>query len=135
MKYYHPRKVQNMEKKIELIKIICNCCGKIFSMCRSCYRNNCYCSVECRKSGLRESRKMAQKKYRKTEKGKKQHAAGEKRRRSRKKTGQKKTVAKSRSCMCIMMKLVQIFKKKTQAKCEICGIEGEVVEKFSKRGY
>ncbi|KPA11400.1 hypothetical protein MHK_008398 [Candidatus Magnetomorum sp. HK-1] len=125
-----------MKKKTEIIKIECSCCGKIFYKCRRCYRNNRYCSEECKKSGLRESLNMAQKKYRKTEKGKKQHAESEKRRRSRKKTKKnKKTLKKYQSCMCMMMKLVQKFKKKTKAKCQNCGIEGEVVEKFSKRGY
>jgi len=122
------------KNKKEIIKIECSCCGKIFYKCRRCYRNNRYCSEECKKAGLRESRKMAQNKYRNTEKGKKQHSESEKRRRLRKKK-QKKIMKKNKSCMCMMMKLVQKFKKKTKAKCKSCGIEGEVVDEFSKRGY
>ena len=122
------------KNKTETIRIECRCCGKIFYKCRSCYRNNCYCSEECKKSGLRECRNMAQKKYRKTEKGKKQHAESEKKRRLRKNKS-KKILKKYQSCMCIMMKLTQKFKKKTKAKCQNCGIEGDVVDEFSKRGY
>jgi hypothetical protein len=33
-----------------------------------------------------------------------------------------------------MMKLVQEYTKETRAKCQNCGIEGEVVEKFLKSG-
>lgn len=37
--------------------------------------------------------------------------------------------------MCIMMNLLQKYKRETKAKCQSCEIEGEVMEKFSKRGY
>lgn len=123
------------KNKIEIIRLECSCCGKIFYKCRRCYRNNCYCSEKCRKSGLRECQKKAKKIYRKTEKGKKQHAASEKKRRSKKKRLIKQPLKKYQSCMCIMMNLLQKYKRETKAKCQSCEIEGEVMEKFSKRGY
>jgi hypothetical protein len=82
-----------------------------------------------------ECQKKAKKIYRKTEKGKKQHAASEKKRRSKKKRLIKQPLKKYQSCMCIMMNLLQKYKRETKAKCQSCEIEGEVMEKFSKRGY
>ena len=62
-------------------KVKCRWCGKIFFVCRCCWRGQGYCSDECRGSSKRKAHQEAQKKYRQTQKGKNQHCEAENRRR------------------------------------------------------
>ena len=45
------------------VQIGCSCCGRMFAICKSCYRNQKYCSDECRKAGYQERHRIAQRKY------------------------------------------------------------------------
>jgi len=124
-----------------LIGIPCACCGDIFFMCRSCYRNHKYCSNWCRKTKQLELHRIRQKNYRQTKCGRLNHQDDEKRRRK----GQKKkkhgccNYKTDRKC-CIYMdnqtfeeiKSVLVGKVRT---CNKCGCTGKVVFNFPKRGY
>ena len=76
---------------IEALQIFCGCCGRIFGVCRDCYRGHKYCSDACRTAGYYQNRRKAQSNYRQTGKGKEQHSESEKRRRERKKTELKRS--------------------------------------------
>lgn len=41
----------------------CKCCGKIFVICKHCYRGHKYCTDSCRVEGYELSRKRARNKY------------------------------------------------------------------------
>jgi len=41
-------------------------CGRIFCICRSCYRGQCYCSFHCRHTARRRQLKAANLRYRRT---------------------------------------------------------------------
>jgi hypothetical protein len=56
-------------------QITCPLCGNHFYICKSCYRGHVYCSKDCSKEGRRLSKKIANKKYRKSLKGIKKQAA------------------------------------------------------------
>ncbi|QTA77847.1 Uncharacterized protein dnl_53440 [Desulfonema limicola] len=119
-----------------LLKIFCKCCGILFYICRCCYRGHVYCGPECRKAGYRETRKAAQEKYRKTEKGKKQHRNAENRRRYRVNKESRVVQAVVKTCICLKKIIASIFNKdKTQPVCNYCGKEGTGVNKFPKRSY
>jgi len=126
-------------KPSPLLWICCNCCGAVFHLCSCCYRGQVYCSQKCRTAGYRQIHSEAQKQYRQTEKGKKQHCEAEKRRRKRSKSAGiiEKTISKT--CMCLSMILQFLFKKDVneegQTKCSICGKPGISVDAFPRRGY
>jgi hypothetical protein len=44
-------------------------CGAIFWICRSCDRGHCYCSDHCRSKAIREQRRAANLRHRKTPEG------------------------------------------------------------------
>jgi hypothetical protein len=113
---------------IEALKIFCACCGRIFGVCRDCYRGHKYCSDACRIAGYHQSRLKAQNNYRQTGKGKKQHSESEKRRRKRKKTELKRIRvigAIKKACMCFSMTIKSLFKnydpERGKGNCLICG--------------
>ncbi len=113
---------------IEALKIFCICCGRIFGVCRVCYRGQKYCSDACRKAGYHQNRLKAQSNYRQTAKGKKQHSESEKRRRQRKKAELTRTRVIGRlkkACMCFSMRIKSIFKnydpERGKGNCSICG--------------
>ena len=56
----------------------------VFPVCRSCFRGQVYCSDQCREQARTEQRRQAQRRYRKTEKGRKAHRNAERRRRIKK---------------------------------------------------
>ena len=130
-----------MSCQINILKIYCNCCGKIFYMCRRCYRGHCYCSLECRISGYLQSHRDAQAKYRKTPKGKEQHRSAEERRRDRKENNNKWIQLFKQSCMCLSMVLKSLYKsdqieeKEHIGYCDKCGQQGIIVDEFPPRGY
>jgi len=128
-----------MNCKMLLLKIYCGCCGKIFFICGCCFRGQKYCCDECRIAGYRQVHLEAQKKYRLTDKGKKQHSESEKRRRLRKKQKGKLTTAMHKICMCLAMILKSLFYDEDDGKktghCQICGTKGKIVHEFPSRGY
>ncbi len=77
---------------LQLIKIVCKNCGMPFYVCRSCYHRQAYCCEQCRSIKQREKRRIARKKYRKSDKGKKVRREAENRRRKRLKEKKKKNV-------------------------------------------
>jgi hypothetical protein len=113
---------------IKALKIFCGCCGRIFGVCRDCYRGHKYCSDHCRIAGYLQSHLEAQGRYRQTGKGKQQHCESEKRRRKKKKKELKTTRAISglkKACMCFSMTIKSLFKnydsEKGKGNCSICG--------------
>jgi hypothetical protein len=52
------------------IRIKCRHCGEDFSICGHCYRNQGYCSKECRTKGFNEPRRRARKKHAESEEAK-----------------------------------------------------------------
>lgn len=72
------------------VEIGCSCCGTIFVICKSCYRNQKYCSDECREAGYRENHRRAQKKYSSKPEIKKKHAEDVAERRRKLKEGKGK---------------------------------------------
>ena len=127
-------------KMTPLLKIYCHCCGKIFHICRCCYSGHVYCSKECRKAGYRQVRKEAQKKYRKTDAGRKKHREAEQNRRNKKREIKCTANVITKTCMCILMALASIFVKgenggNKAAKCNFCGKHVESAEEFPERGY
>ena len=69
------------ETVVRLIEIQCRWCGEVFCICQSCWRGQAYCSDGCRSASKRKAHKEAQKRYRKTKKGKEAHCEDENRRR------------------------------------------------------
>jgi len=122
-----------------LLKIYCGCCGKVFSICRCCHRGHKYCCDECRIIGFRQVHLEAQKKYRQTPKGKKQHSESEKRRRLRKKRKGKLTAVTHKICMCLAMVLKSLFQEgdggQKTGHCLMCSAEGKIVDEFPSRAY
>ena len=113
---------------IEALQIFCGCCGRIFGVCRDCYRGHKYCSVACRTAGYYQNRRKAQSNYRQTSKGKLQHSESEKRRRARKNTELKTTRLighLKKACMCFSMRIKSLFKnydpERGKGNCSICG--------------
>jgi len=74
------RSIENV-KTAQVRQVRCRWCGKIFYICRSCFRGQAYCTDECREARNRIAHRKAQKEYRKTAKGKKAHREAENRRR------------------------------------------------------
>ena len=64
-----------------LVQACCKWCGTPFYVCRPCWRGQCYCCDTCRHAAKAQQRREAQRKYRSTDKGKKNHCEGENRRR------------------------------------------------------
>jgi hypothetical protein len=71
-------KSDSVEPKIA-VEFKCRCCGKVVSICRSCWRNQSYCSAECRILGLKARKSRNQKKYRATKAGVEAHKAAQQR--------------------------------------------------------
>ena len=128
-----------------LIEIHCRWCGLVFDVCRSCYRGHAYCSDECRVAGKRKSHRKAQRKYRRTTKGKKQHCEAENRRRYRsdeknhqsiRKMDDAATIVLSEWCMGLLVGVRnRLFHVQASPKCHFCGSYGHLVDEFPRRGY
>ena len=113
---------------IKALQIFCGCCGRIFGICRDCYRGHRYCSDACRIAGYHQSHREAQSSYRQTGKGKAQHCESEKRRRKKRKQELKRTRligGLKKACMCFSMTIKSLFKnydpERGKGNCSICG--------------
>jgi len=51
------------------VGITCCCCGLFFEICKSCWRNQKYCTGKCARNSRLLKQRSHQSKYRKTEKG------------------------------------------------------------------
>ena len=129
-----------------LIQIRCRCCGIVFSVCRCCWRGQAYCCDECRVAGTQKNHREAQKRYRRTAKGKKAHREAENRRRyGLSKKDQKNMDDVSSTvlptwCMSILLYLKIIIRDASAwfdkaGCCHFCGSCGKIVDEFPRRGY
>lgn len=127
-----------INKTRTLLSIYCECCSRIFFICRSCYRNHVYCSKECREAGYRQKHRLRQRKYRDTGNGQGNHRKSEKLRRGRSKIPRILSGVKT-LCACIWMKIRSLFVEgdgtEQTGHCVQCGAKGMIVEEFSRRGY
>lgn len=65
------------------LEISCKDCGICFLICRSCFRGQKYCSIQCRKNGYEKRRRIARDKYRNSPEAKEDHRDCQKRYRER----------------------------------------------------
>ena len=128
--------------KVLLILIQCRWCDFHFCICRSCFRGQAYCCDECRCAGKRKNHRKAERKYRQTQKGKKNHCESENRRRHGNTQRKPKNMddATSTARRPWAMKIVTRIKSCTwridlRPFCHFCGIRGRIVEMFPRRGY
>ncbi len=127
----------------------CSWCGTIFCVCQSCWRGQAYCCDECRRTAQRKAHREAQKRYRKTEKGKKAHREAENLRRMGLNKKNKQIVddtASKLQCSSIKMKMSAKLSDEGQVecgrttsirtgRCHLCGSFGVIVDQFPRRGY
>ncbi len=127
---------------------MCKECGFWFSICRSCYHGNRYCSDKCKIIGYRKRIIEAQRRYRKSKKGKikRRQLAKDYRYRKwknkhlKKKASKKKyNLLKKNTNKTIFMNTEKLNKNKlpinSSTTCHFCGAKGIIVEKFTRRGY
>jgi len=120
--------------------LYCHCCGKIFCLCSSCYRGHRYCCDPCRIAAQNKANREAQKRYRRTEKGKKAHREAERRRRMRRTKkwimGKVRTV-QVECCSTAVEAARSVIRKGTElgktAQCHFCQQYGEIVNKFIRK--
>jgi hypothetical protein len=125
-----------------LIQIRCRWCGLVFCICRVCFRGHAYCSDPCRIAGKRKKHCEAQRRYRRTAKGKKAHREAENRRRHGLSKNNRKNMddASSTVMPAWVMKLLcklwgRIFHEGNRSYCLFCGCEGQIISQFPRRGY
>ena len=125
-----------------LLSIQCRWCAFYFCICRSCYRGHAYCSDECRVFGKRKRQSIAQEKYRKTDKGKKNHCESENRRRQGLSKKNQRNMDDATTpvlpvwCIALLLWVQnRIFGFKTAPRCRFCGASGRIVPAFARRGY
>jgi len=122
--------------------IRCRLCGKTFFVCRCCWRGQAYCSEQCRVAGQRKMHREAQRRYRRTDKGKRAHCLAENRRRYGLNENNQKNMDDASSTVpfqwgkgvlrCIKNRP---FHVDTLPKCHFCGSYGLLVDAFPRRGY
>jgi len=125
-----------------LIQIQCRWCGLIFCVCRACFRGQAYCSEPCRVAGKRRNHGEAQRRYRRTDKGKKAHREAENRRRhGLSETNQKNmddpssTVRPAWGIGALCTFRSRRFQLRDSPRCLFCGCYGHLVDRFPRRGY
>ena len=125
-----------------LIAINCRWCDFPFFICRACWRGHAYCCDSCRTAGNLKNRSKAQRKYRQTEKGKKNHRESENRRRYRLTKKKQKnmddipsTVLPVWCTALIIWTQHHIFNLQIKPRCRFCCVPGQLVPKFPRRGY
>jgi hypothetical protein len=127
---------------LHLLVITCRWCDFPFYFCRACWRGHAYCSDFCRKAGNLKNRREAQRRYRQTDKGKKQHREAENRRRYRQIVSNSKKMDDTPStqlpvwCTTIIMWTRHLyFGLQIKPYCRSCGVLGQLVTEFPRRGY
>jgi len=117
---------------IFLKAIKCKNCGHFFYMCQSCWRGHLYCCVKCRRDKQKQQHNKSQRLYRQTQKGKKAHREGEKRRRNRK---SEKNMDERSSTLVIHDDMDTEKEFCSSPYCHFCGKSGAVVLEFPHREY
>ncbi len=135
------------EVKIILILIKCRQCGDFFCVCRECWKGQAYCCDSCKNLGYAKQRREAQRRYRKTEKGKAKHREAEKQRRLRfmpmaeKTKDEKDTKEKKQNKQAYNPALHNRQPKHTiklgnekieKGYCQLCGATGVIVKRISQ---
>ena len=134
---------------MRLRRILCARCGRVFHVCQSCWRGQNYCSKECRGASRREARHATQRRYRRTEKGKKAHREAEKRRRvglTKKNARIVDYTGSTPQCGEATMETSPGGSDDVRnegggnvvnavCRCHFCGSWGVVVDGFPRRGY
>lgn len=119
--------------EIHLLKAVsCRWCGRIFYICRSCWRGQAYCRNSCRHHSRREAHQSAQQRYRQTAKGRETHRQAEKRRRIH---DPAKTMADASSTHAPWHDRLPQNHPFIVPCCHFCGGKGVVVQHFPRRGY
>ena len=113
------------------VQVFCGCCGRIFAVCRHCYRGHKYCSDSCRNAGYAYLHRIAQAIYSQTDNGREKRRLAQIRRRMVKKIKTGKAAyskAKTRIkqiCECIMMKIQHLYlnfdRSSGSGTCVVCG--------------
>ena len=137
----------DIQSSVVLVREIeCRRCGTRFCICRRCWRGQRYCGMTCRDTAKQQQHREAQQRYRRTEKGRRAHCDGEKRRRMgvRKKSEQivddAGTTPRCRRHTLIDVDLSDFITQAEQhgyriCRCRFCGCRGVVVPRFPRRGY
>lgn len=125
-----------------LLLIQCRWCDFSFCICRRCFRGQTYCCDACRIAGRLKNKREAQRRYRQTKKGKKNHREAENRRRQGlSKKNQKNMDDTSSTALpswCIALLLWaqnRLFLFKSVPHCQFCKVSGHIVQQFPRRGY
>ena len=131
-----------------LLEIECRWCGAVFCVCRGCWRGHSYCSNECRGAAKRKAHQEAQRKYRRTEKGKRAHREAENRRRlgiSKKSRETLDDTAANHRYRYLKIQAVPTGLKENNkwlgspwlrtGGCHFCGSAGLIVDQFPRRDY
>lgn len=138
-----------VESRLRLRRILCARCGRGFYVCQTCWRGQHYCSGECRAAARRDARHATQRRYRRTEKGKKAHREAEKRRRVSLTNKTERIVDYTGStpqCGGATMPPSPGGSDERRSeeggstvitlyRCHFCGSWGVVVDRFPRRGY
>lgn len=129
-----------------LVEIRCRWCDTCFFICQRCFRRQAYCCDKCRIAGKRHKHREAQRRYRRSRKGRDAHRRAEQRRRK----GLKKSMADRGSIRPAGGYKIQTSSEQFEVgihdfhgrgklirrgRCHFCGILGVVVDKFPRRGY
>ncbi len=115
-----------------LIQIKCKCCFQSFFLCRSCYKGQVYCCENCRILTKKVAHRLAQSKYRTSEKGRKANRIAQRKRRIKK---NKKSEADRGSILSSTCAMIAPLTLPGKVRCRSCGISGRVVTLFPRRGY
>lgn len=129
-----------------VLEITCRWCSTRFCVCRGCWRGRCYCSEWCREAAQHKAHREAQRRYRRTEKGRQNHREGEKRRRmglSRKCEEIVDDAGTTQPYRSLKMESAELKDSIAWAqergyrvcRCHVCGCPGIVVQRFARRGY
>lgn len=120
--------------------------GVIAVICQRCFRGQAYCCDKCRIAGKRHKHREAQRRYRRSRKGKDAHRKAEQRRRK----GLKKSMADRGSTVLAGGYKIQESRGRSAVgvngfhskgklirigRCHFCGVFGLIVDRFPRRGY
>ena len=131
---------------VPLLEITCRWCARRFCICRRCWRGHRYCSEQCREAAKLESHRESQRRYRQTEKGRKNHREGEKRRRMGLSKKHEEIVDDAGTTRVYRRHRMESDELKDSiararrlgyrvCRCHVCGRWGVVVQRFGRRGY
>jgi hypothetical protein len=140
---------QGRRLPILLLEVQCKWCGMVFHVCRSCWRGQAYCGDACRISGKRHAHREAQRRYRRSAKGKKAHREAERRwRKGLSKKNKKIMDDRGSSPLHESIKLSSCSDRtpgstdeigpgglNSIGECHFCHSMGKIVARFPRRGY